>query len=54
MIMELGLIHILPEDHILLPDHKWGNPVGDWPKGTPSLPLYNISTVTMYNGAKMY
>lgn len=33
----------LPEDHIRLPDHKWGNPVGDWPTGTPSLPLFKIN-----------
>lgn len=44
MLMDLGLkLHILPEDHILLPDHKWGNPAGDWPTGTPSLPLFNAN-----------
>lgn len=36
----LHLLVWLPAGHTLLPDHRWGSPVGGWPAGTPSLPLW--------------
>lgn len=36
----LHLLSWLPAGHTLLPDHRWGSPVGGWPTGTPSLPLW--------------